>query len=827
MGVIRLFKYNPGQGAPGEIEATFVARERVLDGIVQDLRARACSESNQHYLIIGPRGIGKTNLLLMIKQRVLKEEALASAYLPVQTAEEEYSITGLRDLMVRVLELILQANPEDRMKEAVQSINGITDDEKAAEAAVSILREFLQKAGRKILLLMDNLDLILGDQFTDEAQVGRLRDLLMNDSFLVLVGGAPTYFREVSGYDRPLYNFFKTVHLEEFSIEELTDLLKKRAEWDGNREFLDNLAGIKPRLQALHHLTGGNPRLALMLYQLYTQSALPEIRTALHMLLDDLTPYYKARLEGLPAQQRKVMDTFARLGRPATPTELAAETRLPVNQINSILKRLGEHGFVALAKQKRRKTTLYVVSERVFRIWHQMRFSTESRRRLEFLVDFIRIWYSADQWAQETDHLLGEYRRHTRERHYDEAGRYLEHLDYLIQGAPKPEMAYDVEDKTVRSCIESEDCERAREMLEERIRRYGEEGNKDRLAESWYLMAYVNSVLARGQEEIEALEKCVQIKPDKHEALYNWGTALIELARFNEGEERGASLRDAVEKYERAVQIKPDKHEALYNWGTALSELAGMKEGGEREALLRDAMEKYVRAVQIKPDKHEALYNWGNALGDLASMKEGGEREVLFRDAMEKYEKAVQIKPDDYEALNNWGSALSAFARLKEGGEREELQVSALSKVATACSLAKSAHDEGSLYFYSAHYIHIALMACADALLSDDRGRARTLFGEALERYLEADRDRARREIVAFFRKVTKEESAEQCRGFMEMMKNRGLNDELELLAPFDWAVEYWQKGKDEEVLDRLNPEVRKLVEQIVRNPSEKGLVDN
>ena len=234
----------------------------------------------------------------MIKQRVLKEEALASAYLPVQTAEEEYSITGLRDLMVRVLELILQANPEDRMKEAVQSINGITDDEKAAEAAVSILREFLQKAGRKILLLMDNLDLILGDQFTDEAQVGRLRDLLMNDSFLVLVGGAPTYFREVSGYDRPLYNFFKTVHLEEFSIEELTDLLKKRAEWDGNREFLDNLAGIKPRLQALHHLTGGNPRLALMLYQLYTQSALPEIRTALHMLLDDLTPITRPGWKG-------------------------------------------------------------------------------------------------------------------------------------------------------------------------------------------------------------------------------------------------------------------------------------------------------------------------------------------------------------------------------------------------------------------------------------------------------------------------------------------------------------------------------------------------
>ena len=67
MGVMRLFKYNPSQGAPGEIEATFVARERVLEGIVKDLRARSRSNSNQHYLMIGPRGIGKTNLLLMIR----------------------------------------------------------------------------------------------------------------------------------------------------------------------------------------------------------------------------------------------------------------------------------------------------------------------------------------------------------------------------------------------------------------------------------------------------------------------------------------------------------------------------------------------------------------------------------------------------------------------------------------------------------------------------------------------------------------------------------------------------------------------------------------
>lgn len=59
------------------------------------------------------------------------------------------------------------------------------------------------------------------------------------------------------------------------------------------------------------------------------------------------------------------------------------------------------------------------------------------------------------------------------------------------------------------------------------------------------------------------------------------------------------------------------------------------------------------------------------------------------------------------------------------------------------------------------------------------------------------------------------------------MVKAKGMNDELELLTPFAKAVEYWQKGKDEEVLGRLNPEIRKLVEQIIQNPSGKQTARN
>ena len=43
----------------------------------------------------------------------------------------------------------------------------------------------------------------------------------------------------------------------------------------------------------------------------------------------------------------------------------------------------------------------------------------------------------------------------------------------------------------------------------------------------------------------------------------------------------------------QAVAIKPDYHQAFYNWGLALSKLGQYAEAGE----------KYAQAVAIKPDE--------------------------------------------------------------------------------------------------------------------------------------------------------------------------------------------------------------------------------
>jgi DNA-binding transcriptional ArsR family regulator len=151
------------------------------------------------------------------------------------------------------------------------------------------------------------------------------------------------------------------------------------------------------RIRVLRYFTGGSPRLVLMLYRIVASLEPVDAMRGLEKLLDEVTPYYKAKIEILPPQQRKILDNLARVSGKTheglTPTQLAEETRLPVNQVSSQLKRLSELGYVAAANV-RSKNSYYSLAEPLYAIWHQMRFGRGNRQRWDWLVEFLRGWYS-------------------------------------------------------------------------------------------------------------------------------------------------------------------------------------------------------------------------------------------------------------------------------------------------------------------------------------------------------------------------------------------------------------------------------------------------
>jgi len=247
----------------------------------------------------------------------------------------------------------------------------------------------------------------------------------------------------------------------------------------------------------------------------------------------------------------------------------------------------------------------------------------------------------------------------------------------------------------------------------------------------------------------EKYAAALAIKPDNHDALNNCGTALLDQAKSKTGEGADRLFAQAGEKYAAALAIKPDNHDALNNWGTALSAQAETKTGEEADRLLIEAGEKYAATLAIKPDEPEALYNWGTALLDQAKSKTGEEADRLFAQAGEKYAAALAIKPDMHEALNNWGNALLDQAKSKTRDEADRLFAQAAEKFGRA----EEINPGGSAYD----------QACVAALMGDE---------EACRNWLERSTDAGTLPKREHLLSDDDLESVRECQWFKDFLKH-------------------------------------------------------
>jgi Tfp pilus assembly protein PilF len=186
----------------------------------------------------------------------------------------------------------------------------------------------------------------------------------------------------------------------------------------------------------------------------------------------------------------------------------------------------------------------------------------------------------------------------------------------------------------------------------------------------------------------EKYNAALAIKPGIPEILLNWGNLLLDRAKIRVGKESHQLFESAEEKYREALVIKPDMPDAFYQWGNVLLDRAKtMTDTEESDPLFEAAAEKYSAALDIKPDMYEALNNWGNLLLDQAKTKKGAAADKLFEDAAKKYQSALTIKPDLYEAMNNWGNLLLDHAKTKKGAAAGKLFEEAAKKYQSALTI--------------------------------------------------------------------------------------------------------------------------------------------
>jgi hypothetical protein len=126
----------------------------------------------------------------------------------------------------------------------------------------------------------------------------------------------------------------------------------------------------------------------------------------LEQLLDHCTPLYKARFEALAPQAQQVVHAVATHWDPISAGELADLMELEVNKVSAQLNRLVQQGVIEKVPYDPPTKTGFQIAERFFNIWYLMRASRRVRRRLIWLVEFLRMFYSQDELGEKALKIL-------------------------------------------------------------------------------------------------------------------------------------------------------------------------------------------------------------------------------------------------------------------------------------------------------------------------------------------------------------------------------------------------------------------------------------
>ncbi|HAX79873.1 MAG TPA: hypothetical protein DCY88_29570 [Cyanobacteria bacterium UBA11372] len=724
------------------LEAMFVKRHELAKDLVEVIRISATTANKHFRLLIGPRGIGKTHMMALIYHRVAKMEDLRDKLLIAWLREEEWGVTSFLDLLLRIFRAIAKEYPaeyDDLLNEKVEAFYQLSADEAEYKAA-ALLREFVGK--RVLLLLIENLD----DLFDGLGDIGQkqFRAYIQNYSFLTIVATAQSLFNAVRLQTYPFYGFFYTEELEELKLEEARDLLAHIAKLEGDRElesFIQTTTGFD-RIRAMHHLAAGNPRVYVVFAQFLSRKSLDKLVEPFMRTLDELTPYYQARMTWLSQPQRKIVE-FLVDRRSAVPvTEIAQRSFISVETASSELKDLREKGYVNSDEIGRE--SFYELREPL------MRFCLEVKKQrgepIRLFIDFLRVWYTRTELQQLLGLEVGEFKQEwgfdvlkegligaqmeesCPEKHYFRYQQPLEPLpadaimdreyvkralEALEESEEDPRVAVCWEE--YKECCEKKDyvsaLEYANKLIEIRgqpkdwsmqayclfrLERYEEaleSCNKTVAIDfnfgfAWFMRSLVLENLKHYEAALESYDKAIKLDPNNADLWYNRGLLLLNLNRNQE----------VVESYDKVIELDPNN---VFVWlfrGSVLSKINRNQE----------ALESYDKVIELDPNNASVWLFRGNLLYKLNRKQETLEsydKAISFdpnnasiwflqgyvledlnrkQEALESYNKAIELDPNNTSAWLNRGFVLSNIDRKQEALESYDKAIALDSNNASA-----------------------------------------------------------------------------------------------------------------------------------------------
>ena len=392
-------KYNPGFLTDDELVASFCVRTTEFELLVEVLR-ECTRSSNPHQIVIGPRGSGKTNLLLRVAAEARRDAALAAALFPVVFAEESYEVATTGGFWLECLShLAAQAScgaDDPDLHRTVEELRPLRDDRTLADRCLAALLDFADRRDVRLLLVVENLNMLFRDMADPDAG-WRLRKILQTEPRIIVFASATSRFDEIDHPDHALYDLFRVRTLRPLDTAECAVLWKS----------VSDRRPAPETIRSLEILTGGSPRLISIVARFGAGLSFRDLMSDLFDLIDDHTEYFKGHIESLAAQERRVYLALATLWKPATTREIADQARLDTSTCSAQLARLAERGVVQVAGGSARRKQYYL-TERLYNIYYLLRRRRGPDRLVEALVHFMESYYSPSELKNIGARMIGE-----------------------------------------------------------------------------------------------------------------------------------------------------------------------------------------------------------------------------------------------------------------------------------------------------------------------------------------------------------------------------------------------------------------------------------
>ncbi|NQV18677.1 MAG: tetratricopeptide repeat protein [Armatimonadetes bacterium] len=654
------YPWDPRLKSYKELKATEFISQKVVDQIMKSLNPDKKGKlTNQSWLIYGARGMGKSHALTLIYHKIKEDEKLSKKWIPILCPEELFTVNSLYRLFKKFASLIIseldcQKNIINcgKFKTEIEAIDKtkITGDAKQrkeqenelTEKYLNVFLELGKSVKRKFIFLIENLQEVFSKQITENDQK-RLRDIFYQyPDLMIWIASAVQIPGKLADYGMPFYHFFRTRKLEGMNSDEIMKMLNNFCDIYNANKLKKNLKEMKSDISVFGLLSGGNPRLIIMLYKFLENGEVKGIKEMMKIFISDLTLYFQKETETLAHQQRLIIDSLCLHIFPLLSTKDIGEScNLPDNIVNAQVNKLKSTHWLRTEKVDKLKNDLFIMNEYIYRVWYQMRLGGIYQEKASWISEFLSFIYPAKKIQLKIGELenltskgeledkvfirseLEIFKKALEWQEKDDVKKYFEILKNKNLGTDeKPDKVMD----NIINLFTAGKFKESLSLLEKynkiipKIFYYGTKG-------------FINRELEKYSEAINSFSKVIELD-SKDDIIYiNRGICYTELNEYTK----------AIEDFNKAIKLKPEDAYTYYNRGICYDELKEYKK----------AIADYTKAIELNPEDDAAYYNRGNSYSNLKQ----------YDEAIKDYTKAIELNPNDALTYNNRGNS---YLTLKE-----------------------------------------------------------------------------------------------------------------------------------------------------------------